>query len=114
MAASKKNAARLGAHLVFADESGFLLTPTIAKTWAPVGRTPVVRHLDRRDRISAISAISVSPMRRRPNLYFQLYPKTIQQAEVCLFLRNLLVTSEVTCSCSGTEVTLTSAYSGPS
>jgi hypothetical protein len=53
-------------------------------------------------------------MRRRPNLYFQLHPKTIQQAEVCLFLRNLLVTSEVTCSCSGTEVTLTSAYSGPS
>lgn len=90
MAARKKNAARLGAHLVFADESGFLLTPTIAKTWAPVGRTPVVRHLDRRDRISAISAISVSPVRRRPNLYFQLHFKNIQQAEVCVFLRNLL------------------------
>jgi transposase len=90
MAAGKKNAARLGAHLVFADESGFLLTPTIAKTWAPVGRTPVVRHLDRRDRISAISAISVSPVRRCPNLYFQLHHKNIQQAEVCVFLRNLL------------------------
>lgn len=80
----------MGAHLVFADESGFLLTPTIAKTWAPVGRTPVVRHIDRRDRISVISAISVSPLRRRPNLYFQLYLKNIQQAEVRLFLRHLL------------------------
>ena len=90
MAAAKKNAARLGAHLVFADESGFLLTPTIAKTWAPVGRTPVIRHLDRRDRISAISAISVSPVRRRPNLYFQLFQKNIRQAEVRLFLRHLL------------------------
>jgi transposase len=90
MAAAKKNSARLGAHLVFADESGFFLTPTIAKTWAPVGRTPVVHHLDRRDRISVISAISVSPVRRRSNLYFQLHMKNIQQAEVRSFLRHLL------------------------
>jgi transposase len=90
MAAAKKNATRLAAHLVFADESGFLLTPTIAKTWAPLGRTPVVRHIDRRDRISVISAISVSPVRRRPNLYFQMHLKNIQQAEVRLFLRHLL------------------------
>jgi len=90
MATGKKNAARLGAHLVFADESGFLLTPTIAKTWAPVGKTPVVCHLDRRDRISAISAISISPVRRRPNLYFQLHSKNIQQLEVRSFLRHLL------------------------
>src|SRR5439155_19127234 len=34
LASGKKNAARLGAHLVFADESGFLLAPLVAKTWA--------------------------------------------------------------------------------
>lgn len=90
MAAREKSAARLGAHLVFADESGFFLTPTLAKTWAPVGKTPVVRHIDRRDRISVISAISVSPVRRRPNLYFQLHLKNIQQEEVRCFLRHLL------------------------
>jgi transposase len=90
MAAGKKNAARLGAHLVFADESGFLLTPTVAKTWAPVGRTPIVRHFDRRDRISAISGISVSPKRQHLNLYFQLHIKNIQQQEAYWFLRDLL------------------------
>jgi transposase len=90
VAASKKNARRLGAHIVFADESGFLLTPTVAKTWAPVGRTPILRHYDRRDRVSAISGISVSPRRRRLNLYFQLYLKNIQQHEACCFLRQLL------------------------
>jgi len=90
MAAGKKNAARLGAHLVFADESGFLLTPTVAKSWAPVGRTPIVRHFDRRDRISAISGISVSPKRQHLNLYFQLHLKNIQQLEVYWFLRDLL------------------------
>jgi transposase len=80
----------LGAHLVFADESGFLLTPTVAKTWAPVGKTPMLRHLDRRDRISAISGISVSPRLRHLNLYFQLHCKNIQQQEARCFLRHLL------------------------
>ena len=80
----------MGAHLVFADESGFLLTPTVARTWAPVGKTPVLRHLDRRDRISAISGITVSPTRHRLGLYFHLHHKNIQQQEVCAFLRHLL------------------------
>lgn len=30
-----KKATRLGAHLVFVDDSGFLLIPTVRKTWAP-------------------------------------------------------------------------------
>jgi len=49
-----------------------------------------VRHLDRRDRISAISAISVSSKLQRLNLYFQLHLKNIQQQEICSFLRDLL------------------------
>ena len=69
MAADKKKAARLGAHIVFADESGFLLIPHVAKTWAPVGQTPIHRHVYRRDKISVISGISVSPKRQRLNLY---------------------------------------------
>jgi transposase len=88
MAAGKKNAARLGAHLVFLDESGFLLIPTVRKTWSPRGQTPVFRHRQgQRKKISAISGISVSPVRHRLNLYFQLHRKNIQQAEVCEFLR---------------------------
>jgi hypothetical protein len=42
---------------VFADESGFLLIPNVAKTWAPVGQTPIHRHVYRRDKISVISGI---------------------------------------------------------
>jgi len=55
LAPGKKNAARLAAHLVFVDESGFLLIPSVRKTWSPVGQTPVVRHRYGHDRISAIS-----------------------------------------------------------
>ncbi len=90
MAACKKNAARLGAHIVFADESGFLLIPSVRKTWSPRGQTPIVRHRYRHDRISAISAISVSPKRHRLGLYCHLYLTNIRRDEVCVFLRDLL------------------------
>lgn len=81
---------RLGAHLVFVDESGFLLVPPVRKTWAPRGQTPVLRHWARRDKASVISGLSVSPRRRRLGLYYQWHAKNIQQAEACAFLRHLL------------------------
>jgi hypothetical protein len=72
---------------VFADESGFLLIPNVAKTWAPVGQTPIHRHVYRRDKISVISGISVSPKRQRLNLYYYLFYDNIGQEEVCLLCR---------------------------
>ena len=91
MAAGKKNAARLGAHIVFADESGFLLAPLVVRTWAPQGCTPLQHHRQgRRDKISVISGISVSPQRQRLGLYYLLFFDNIGQEEVCVFLRELL------------------------
>lgn len=91
MAAYKKNAARLGAYLVFVDESGFLLTPLVVKTWAPQGQTPVHPHRQSyREKISAISALSVSPQRQRFGLHYQLYLDSIGQQQVCSFFRHLL------------------------
>jgi transposase len=60
------------AHLVFLDESGFQLTPVVRRTYAPRGKTPIVEAWYRKGRISAISAVTVSPVRRRPNLFFRL------------------------------------------
>jgi transposase len=90
MAADKKNAARLGAYLVFIDESGFLLIPPVRKTWAPRGQTPVLRHHQLRHRISVLSAVTVSPNRKRLGLYFQLHDHNITRTEVCEFLSDLL------------------------
>jgi transposase len=75
---------------VFLDESGFLLIPNVRKTWAPVGCTPTLRHSYRRDKLSAISAVSVSPARMRVGLYMHLHPDNITGAEVVVFLRDLL------------------------
>lgn len=91
LAPCKKNAARLAAHVVFIDESGFLLIPSVRKTWSPVGQTPLLRYRYRHDRISAISGIAVSPKRFHCALYCQLYEDNIQGEEVLTFLRYLLL-----------------------
>src|SRR3989442_11971391 len=83
-------AQRLNASLVFLDESGFLLLPTVRRTWAPRGTTPIVRHRYRRDKVSAISAVTVSPQRHRCGLYAHFHCDNISQFEVALFLRLLL------------------------
>jgi transposase len=76
---------------VFADESGFLLIPNVVRTWAAQGQTPIHRHRQgRRDKISVISGISVSPRRHRLGLYYLLFYDNIGQEEVCAFLRELL------------------------
>jgi transposase len=79
------------AHVVFLDESGFGLTPSVRRTLAPRGQTPVLDAWDRRDRISAISCITLSPWAGRPGLYFELLPvnQTVHAAEVVAFLKDL-------------------------
>lgn len=79
------------AHLVFLDESGFMLTPTVRRTWAPRGQTPELRCWDRRDRLSAISCITVSPKTRRLNLYFHLLADNAnaRAEDIVAFLRYL-------------------------
>jgi transposase len=77
------------AYLVFLDESGFFLTPTVRRTMAPRGQTPVIDAWDRRDRWSAISCITISPARARPGLYFELLPKNAKAPDIVNFLSEL-------------------------
>ena len=68
-----------------------MLTPVIRRTYAPRGKTPIQQAWDRRDRISAISAITISPKRRQLNLYFRLLPdnENVHAEDVVEFLRDL-------------------------
>jgi transposase len=77
------------AYLVFLDESGFHLTPTVRRTFAPRGKTPVLDAWDRRDRWSAISCITVSPVAGRPGLYFDLLDHNVHAEDVVAFLKDL-------------------------
>jgi transposase len=80
----------LGAHIVFADESGFMLIPTVRRTWGLVGETPIIRYRYDHARISVIGGLSISPKRRRLGLYFRLHAKNISSDEVHDFLWYLL------------------------
>src|SRR4029453_16440099 len=74
------------AYIAFLDESGFHLTPTVRRTLAPRGKTPVLAPWDRRDKWSAISCITLSPVAGRPGLYFDLLDHNVHGGEVVVFL----------------------------
>jgi transposase len=68
-----------------------LLVPTISRTWAPRGQTPVLTTAGNWTKVSAISALTVSPKRRRRGLYCQFHPnKNIRAPQVIKFLQHLL------------------------
>jgi hypothetical protein len=91
LAPGKKNAARVGAALVFLDESGFLMMPLVRRTWAPRGHTPLLRHRTNTYRkVSAIADLVVSPDRDRVQLFFRLHPQAnINAGSVLSFLKPL-------------------------
>jgi len=63
-----------------------MLQPVVRRTWAPRGQTPVQYSWDRHDRLSAMSALTVSPRRRRLGLYFHLQDENIRGETVASFL----------------------------
>ena len=69
-----KQAEERCAYLAFADEAGFMLMPTLRKTFAPRGQRPVVKTANPHGRISTACAITISPRNQRANLYFQMLP----------------------------------------
>lgn len=72
------------------DESGFLLIPTVRRTWAPKGCTPLLVHRYRRDRLSVISGLALSPRNRRLALYLQCRSRNLTGLDIRAFLHHLL------------------------
>jgi len=72
------------------DESGFLLIPTVRRTWAPKGCTPRLVHRYRHDRLSVISGLALSPRNRRLALYLQCRCRNLTGLDIRAFLHHLL------------------------
>jgi transposase len=91
LAQGKKNASRLGASLVFLDESGLLMMPLVRRTWAPRGQTPFLwQRTNSYRKVSAIAVLVVPPRRDRVRLVFQLHPNANINAALALsFLQHL-------------------------
>jgi transposase len=67
-----------------------MLQPTVRRTWAPRGETPVLDCWDRHDRLSAISALTISPQRKRLGLYFDIVDHNIVTDDFVEFVAHLL------------------------
>jgi len=82
---------RRDATLIFLDEAGFMLTPTVRRTLAPRGQTPVLPAWRRHDRLSAISCVTLGVNADHPELYFELMPEgvNVTAEDIVAFLSEL-------------------------
>jgi transposase len=71
--------------VAFLDEAGFRLLPTIVRTWAPKGQTPILRPRVRRRHLSAISTITPDG-----KLFLGLQDHAYNSIGVVRFIRRLL------------------------
>jgi transposase len=77
------------ARLIFLDESGFSESPSLRRTWAPKGQTPVLVVPFNWKRLSAIASLLTTPSARRVGLCLRLHPGSIKQPQVIDYLRAL-------------------------
>jgi transposase len=85
MAFPQKRALKEGRTIVFADQSGFYLLPTVVRTYAPVGRTPVLHERLGRDHLSAMSAVTLDG-----RLYMIEQQKAFKGEDAVRFLKHLM------------------------
>jgi transposase len=85
-----REAFRRGAHIAFLDESGFLLMPLVRRSLGPRGQRLVMRCSAKRDKVSAISCVTLSPKAMHVGLYYWLLLKrNFHGEDVVEFLKYL-------------------------
>jgi transposase len=85
VARAQKGAEAQQQTILFLDEAGFYPLPSVVRTYAPVGQTPILEEWWTREHLSAISAISPAG-----KLYFHSQDHPINSDDVVAFLEHLL------------------------
>jgi transposase len=85
VAGDQKEAEAQQQTILFLNESGFYPLPSVVRTYAPVGRTPIRREWCTRDHLAAISAISPEG-----KVYFHSQDDALYSDDVVAFLEHLL------------------------
>jgi hypothetical protein len=89
VASDKKSARRRRAWIVFQDESAVSLVPSVRATWAPKGKTPVLRHKFRKQRLSMSAAVCYAPDRDQTRLLFEFLEGSYNDSTLIEFLWSL-------------------------
>jgi transposase len=85
LAFSEKRALKEGRTIVFCDQSGFYLLPTVVRTYAPVGQTPILHEQLSRDHLSVMSGITLEG-----KLYMLEQERAFKGEDVVRFLKHAL------------------------
>jgi hypothetical protein len=80
-----KKVLKEGRTIVFCDQSGFYLLPAVVRTYAPVGKTPILKEHLSRDHLSAMSAITLEG-----KLYMIEQERSFKGEDVVRFLKHLM------------------------
>jgi DDE superfamily endonuclease len=89
LATPEKMARRQNALIVFEDESGVSLLPSVRATWAPRGHTPVLRHRFAWKRLSLAGGLAYEPDGSAAQLVFQLRPGAYNDETLIEFLTDV-------------------------
>ena len=89
MVGSKKNARRQKAWIFFQDESGVSERPSIRRTWAPKGETPILIHSFNWKKLSICAAIGYRWDGQRSRVFFQTRPGSYNSDSLIGFLTDL-------------------------
>jgi transposase len=85
VATAQKRALKEGRTIVFCDQSGFYLLPMVVRTYAPVGKTPILQENLTRDHLSAMSAITLEG-----KLYMIEQERAFKAEDAVRFLQHLM------------------------
>ena len=89
MAGSNKNARRRKAWIFFQDESGVSQRPSIRRTWAPKGETPILIHAFNWSKMSICAAMGYRWDGHRSRLFFQTREGSYNTESLMAFLDDL-------------------------
>jgi transposase len=84
LARPQKGAEAQAQTIFFIDEAGFYPLPSVVRTYAPGGQTPLLRAWCTRDHLSAVSALSPEG-----KLYFHSQDHALDSDDVVAFLEHL-------------------------
>jgi transposase len=89
MAPHPKKGLRLKKLLVFFDEAGVSDRPTVRRTWAPKGKTPVISGAGGWKTRSVMSGIACEATGKNPRLLFMIRPKAVRSPDIIQYLKRL-------------------------
>lgn len=89
LAGHSKKGALEKMRLGFLDESGISERPTVRRTWAPRGKTPVIASTGSWSVRTVVGVITCTPEGDDPKLYIRIFNGSIHKEEIVRFLKEL-------------------------